>query len=66
MNNFPYKHVRTNPIPKSIFEDWASKLSKLTKSPQTSHYGREHRLPPKAQMSVKCLEILPLGVEPKS
>ena len=29
----PYKHTYANPTPMSIFEDWAGKFSRLTKSP---------------------------------
>jgi hypothetical protein len=44
-------HAR-KPYPRSIFEDWAVKSSRLSKSPQTSRYLRECRIPLKAQMSL--------------
>jgi hypothetical protein len=46
-----------NPTLMSIFEDWASKSSRLTKSPQTPHYRWERHLPLKSQMSLNLEKI---------
>jgi len=45
----PYEHMYANPTVMSIFEDRASKSSRLTKSSQAPHCKWEHRLPPNAQ-----------------
>jgi hypothetical protein len=45
----PYEYTHANPTPRSIFEDCASKSSRLTKSPQTPRCRRERCLPLKAQ-----------------
>ena len=44
-HSHPYEHTYANLTPMSIFEDRASKTSRLTKSPQASRYRRERRLP---------------------
>ena len=44
-----HSHPYTNPTPMSIFEDWAGKSLKLTRSPQTPRCRRERRLPLNAQ-----------------
>jgi hypothetical protein len=48
----PYEYTHVNPTPRSIFEDCASKPSRLTKSPQASRCRRERHLPLKAQTTL--------------
>ena len=43
-HSHPYEHTYANPTPMSIFEDWAGKSSRLTKSPEAPRCWREHRL----------------------
>jgi hypothetical protein len=51
-----YEHTRVNPTPRSIFE---AKIDK--KSPQTSRYRRERRLPLKTQTSLNVEKFAPTG-----
>jgi hypothetical protein len=57
----PYEYTHANPTPRSIFEDYASKSSRLTKSPQASRCRRERRLPLKAQMPLNSEKFAPTG-----
>jgi hypothetical protein len=55
-------NTRTQTLPpRSIFEDCAGKLSRLTKSPQTSRCRREHRLPLKTQTPLIPEKFAPTG-----
>ena len=44
-----FEHTYANSTPMNIFEDWAGKSSRLTKSPQAPRCRRERRLPLNAQ-----------------
>jgi hypothetical protein len=56
-----YEYTHANPTPRSIFEDYADKSSRLTKSPQAPRCRRERRLPLKAQTSLKHEKFAPTG-----
>jgi hypothetical protein len=49
VHTHPYEHTRVNPTPRNIFQDWADKSSRLTKSPEASRCRLERHLPLKAQ-----------------
>jgi hypothetical protein len=57
----PYEYTHANPTPRSIFEDCASKSSRLTKSPQTPRCRRERHLPLKAQTPLNPEKFAPTG-----
>jgi hypothetical protein len=54
-------NTHTNPTPRSIFEDWVGKSSRLTKSPHAPRCRRERRLPLKAQTLLNFEKFAPTG-----
>jgi hypothetical protein len=54
-----YEYTHANLTPRSIFEDRDVKFSRLTKSPQTSRYRGERRLPLKAQTPLNPEKFAP-------
>ena len=62
----PYEHTYANPTPISIFEDWADKFSRLTKSPQTPHCRRKYHLLLNAQRRWISKYSLPWKVKPRT
>jgi hypothetical protein len=56
----PYEYTHANPTPRSIFEDYAGKSSRLTKSPQAPRCRRKRRLPLKAQTSLNSEKFAPM------
>jgi hypothetical protein len=57
----PYEYTHANPTLRSIFEDYAGKSSRLTKSPQAPRCQRERRLPLKAQTPLNPEKFAPTG-----
>jgi hypothetical protein len=57
----PYEYTHANLTPMSIFEYYAGKSSRLTKSPQASRCLRERRLPLKAQTLLNPEKLAPTG-----